>query len=580
MAISPSIDSVFPPGAQRGKTVTVTASGIFGQWPIKVWTDGPGIEIRALPERGKLAIEVASDARVGVHRFRLFDEEGATAPWPFLVGTLPEVVEVEPNDDPTGPQRLDGSGVTIDLERSRFDFRVHQPQQLDAPGVTVNGKLDRKGDVDGFAIPLRKGQTLVAALEANRRLGAPMDGVLQVASADGFVLDQNDDAPDRDPRIVFEAPADGTYLVRAFAFPAVPDSRIGFAGGNSFVYRLTLTTGGYLDHLYPLAVPRESIGRVEAVGWNIPESARFLDVVAVDDDDDATGGGRGAIVDVDHRLLANAGEVRREPHPTPVEVEPNPPEHPQDVTLPATISGRIDPPRDRDAYRVVARKGEKWLIKVESRGLGHPLDAVLLVLDDSNKVLDEVDDPGRGRGTARDPDLLFTAPDDGAYRVVVRDLDGDGSFRHAYRMTLTRPTPDFALTLAAERFTVTPGTPLKFPLTVARDNDFGGTVEVVVDGLPEGVQAPRISSLPTGPSAKTLTMELTASHGPWSGPVRIHGRANAPEGEAKSRTARALIVGFNASCEHIWLTVLKPSPPPKDASHEKKEAPGGPKPCD
>ena len=262
----PTLDSLFPPGGQRGQTVAVTAAGSFSQWPVKAWTDDEGLEVRPLPEKGKLSIAVASDARVGVHWLRLFDDEGATALRPFLVGTLPEVVETEPNDDPTRPQRLETACVT------------------------VNGKLGQSGDVDGFAVPLQKGQTLVAALEANRRLGSPLDGLLQVVSAAGFVLDENDDAPDRDPLLVFKAPADGTYIVRAFAFPSVPDSQIGFAGGDAFVYRLTLTTQGFVDHLYPLAVPRAAPGRVEAVGWNIDESARWLEVVPGGGDE--SGGGR------------------------------------------------------------------------------------------------------------------------------------------------------------------------------------------------------------------------------------------------------------------------------------------------
>jgi hypothetical protein len=513
----------------------VTAAGGFSQWPVKVWTEGPGLEVRALPEKGKLAIAVAPDAPVGVHWVRLFDDEGATAPRPFLVGTLPEALEAEPNNDPTRPQRLD------------------------APAVTVNGKLDRTGDVDGFAVSLRKDQTLVAALEANRRLGTPMDGVLQVTSADGFVLAQVDDAPDRDPLIVFTPPADATYLVRAFAFPAEPDSRIGFAGGESYLYRLTLTTGGFLDHVYPLAVPRSTPGRVAAVGWNIPEPARTLEVAAVDDATD-----RAAL---DHPLLANAAEVRLVPHPAAVEAEPNPPEQPQDVAFPATISGHIDPPRDQDAFRFLARKGEKWHMEVESRGLGQPLDAVLRVLDVSGKVLAEMDDTGRRRDASRDPELTFTAPADGAYRVVVRDLNGQGSFRHAYLLTAAPLVPDFTLTLAADRFTLTPGTPLKVPVTVARDDGFGGTIEVEAIGLPDDVSAPRVPSAPTGPSAKAVTLELTASQGPRSGPFRIVGRVN--EGEPKSRTARTPLVGSNASTEHPWLTVLRPGAPAKDAADHK-----------
>src|SRR5262249_36007488 len=146
-----------------------------------------------------------------------------------------------------------------------------KPQVLDSAAVVVNGRLEKQGDVDGFALRLAKGQTLVASVLANRGLGSPMDAVLQVASADGFVLDQNNDYHGLDPQLVFTAPADGTYVVRTFAFPAVPDSGIRFAGGETFIYRLTLTTGGFAEYAYPLAVPRADPGQVELVGWNIPE---------------------------------------------------------------------------------------------------------------------------------------------------------------------------------------------------------------------------------------------------------------------------------------------------------------------
>ena len=52
-----------------------------------------------------------------------------------------------------------------------------------------------------------------------------MDAVLQVVSAKGFVLAQNNDAVGRDPRIVFEAPTTGTYIVRLFAFPSTPEQQ-------------------------------------------------------------------------------------------------------------------------------------------------------------------------------------------------------------------------------------------------------------------------------------------------------------------------------------------------------------------
>src|SRR5205823_5707083 len=104
----------------------------------------------------------------GVHYLRVYDDQGASSLRPFIVGTLPEVVEQEPNDDPRKPQVLPGSCV-------------------------VNGRLEKPGDVDGFAIKLLKGHTLVSHMMANRVLGSPCDAVLQVLSAEGFVLAENND---------------------------------------------------------------------------------------------------------------------------------------------------------------------------------------------------------------------------------------------------------------------------------------------------------------------------------------------------------------------------------------------------
>ena len=56
-----------------------------------------------------------------------------------------------------------------------------------------------------------------------------------------------------DPRLVFTAPRPGQYIVRLFAFPSVATGSISFAGGDKFVYRLTLTRDRFLDYVYPLA---------------------------------------------------------------------------------------------------------------------------------------------------------------------------------------------------------------------------------------------------------------------------------------------------------------------------------------
>jgi len=167
-AAPPKLDYLFPAGGQRGTTVIVTATGTFERWPVQAWAENKGVEVKAGKTSGQLSITIAADAEPGVTWIRLYDMQGTSVARPFFVGVLPEVLEKEPNDDPKKPHLLEQSSV-------------------------VNGRLDKQNEVDTFAIKLTKGQTLVASLEAHRTLRSPMDGVLQVLSADAFVLEQSDD---------------------------------------------------------------------------------------------------------------------------------------------------------------------------------------------------------------------------------------------------------------------------------------------------------------------------------------------------------------------------------------------------
>ena len=237
-AAPPRLDALFPAGAQRGEATPIIAVGEFKDWPPQVWIRGAGIAVRAGDEKGELRLQAAENAEPGVHWLRLFNHEGPSGTAPLVIGVLPELNEREPNDEPAGESPL--------------------PLPL-----TMNGRLEGRGDVNIFPVALAEGQTLIASLDANRHLASPMDGVLQVASVDGFVLAQNDDGRGLDPQIVFSSPRGGTFLVRVFAFPATPDSTIGFAGGNDFVYRLTLTTGQLLDHSLPMAVASSGVTELQ-----------------------------------------------------------------------------------------------------------------------------------------------------------------------------------------------------------------------------------------------------------------------------------------------------------------------------
>src|SRR5262245_60300532 len=292
-AAPPTVIYLFPAGAQRGTTVEVTAAGSFDPWPVEAWCSARGVTIQPGKTKGKLSVTVAPEAPLGTCWVRLHNADGASRLCPFVISALTEVLEKEPNDDPRKPQALPGDCV-------------------------VNGRLARSEDVDHFALPLRKGQTLVASLLSNRVLGSPMDGVLRVLAPDGFVVAENNDFHGLDPHVVVAVPRDGTYVVRLFAFPATPDASVRFAGGDSFLYRLTLTTAAFADHPFPLAVSKGDSGKVRLLGWNLPDTAET-------------------------EVASETPLVRVEPHPTVVEQKPNYRDKPQAIELPMTVSGHIDP---------------------------------------------------------------------------------------------------------------------------------------------------------------------------------------------------------------------------------------------
>lgn len=513
-AAPPQLNYLFPAGVQRGQTAEITAAGTFDNWPVKIWTDQACVQTAAGEKKGQLTVSVAADANCGVCWLRVYDGEGASQLRPLIVGTLDESLEAEPNDQPGKPQQVGASTL-------------------------VNGKLAQRGDVDTFSVPLRQGQRLVASLQANELLAAPMDAVLQIADARGFVLAQNDDARGLDPLIAFQVPADGTYLVRTFAFPEKPNSSIDFAGGEDFIYRLTISTGPVLDHTMPLAVERGQTTDVRLVGWNFSGPQR-LQLSATDS------GTSDATVAVISASAAGSIQLPVVPHDVVVEGEDHSVTSPQSIAIPVVVSGTIAAGGETDAYRIAAAKGQKHQLRCESHALGFPLDPVLQVVDHAGKVLAANDDASRDQRDAR---LTFTAPADGQFDVRIRDLHGRGGLRFAYRLTIAPETPGFQLKLAAGQFVAEPGKTLEILVSVNRLAGFVEKVEITAVDLPAGISMEPVTSEGQGATAKEVKLKLTAAEGASSGPLRVVGQS-----AAAANSAKFSLVG-NQVHDQLWLTV-------------------------
>ena len=191
----PFITGIFPLGGPAGGKTTVDVTG---------WN---------LPSN-RLAVE--ANAEPGVYPVSMKNGPLQSNHVAFAAGTMPERLEREPNNAPN-----DAQSVTLPL--------------------IVNGRVGQPGDWDLFSFKGRAGEMVVAEVTA-RRLGSPVDSVLELTDARGKRLAFNDDRDDNgaalithqaDAFVMATLPADGTYVIRL--------GDIQHKGGADYAYRLRIS---------------------------------------------------------------------------------------------------------------------------------------------------------------------------------------------------------------------------------------------------------------------------------------------------------------------------------------------------
>lgn len=529
LAAGPEVKSIFPLGGALGSTIDLAVTGNLPQPGTQVWSDRPGLGCEVVEHGKSVKVTISKEAAPGLHWLRFHNPEGASGLVPFVVGTLPEVSESEPNN-------------------------VLDKAQVISTSSVINGKLGESGDVDAYSIPLKAGQQLVAAVDSNWRLAVPVDVVLQVLSPDGAVYEQNDDDRGNDPFVTFTVPRDGNWIVRLFGFPATPDSSFRFIGGANMSYRLTLTTGAFANHAFPSVVPPDGSGKVQLAGWNLDGGAAL-----------AVGPWGAPWFGAEHlgntvRVDVFSGTILTEQTDQPAGA--------QELVLGSVMCGVVGKPREEDRYRFTGKKGQRFEFDVDARSLGNPLDPAVRVYNNEKMIVVESDDaPGKDA----DPLLKFAVPADGEYTIGIRDIFGQGSARHAYRLACRQTTPTCNLTLKADVFVVEPNKPLEVPIAIGRSDGFAEEVTVSLEGLPNSVTAAPVVSAAKGETAANVKLVLTSDGSEaFSGPVKILGQ--------HSKSAGQPLVGvfpnttYKTDVRQVWLTVVKkaePKPETKPADEKK-----------
>lgn len=130
--------------------------------------------------------------------------------------------------------------------------------------------------------------------------------------------------------------------------------------------------------------------------------------------------------------------------PTVIEAEPNNSfDQPQKVDLNVTVAG-VAGNEDEDYYVCSLKKGQRLSVEVEAMRLGRSMfDAYVAILDPRKFELAACDDAPLLRNDAF---VSIIAPEDGDYRVVVREAAYEGSDQCDYRLhigTFPRPSAVF-----------------------------------------------------------------------------------------------------------------------------------------
>ncbi len=461
-AVPPVLTYIFPAGGQVGSTVQATLNGTFPEWPPRIMIYSPDIKIE-FKEKNKVSITVDPKASPGPKLFRVFNKDGTSIPKAFWVNTIPEIEEVEPNNNYLKPQMI-GTGP-----------------------VLINGKLATPGDTDSFAVDAKKGQTIVAHLLGNHGIESPMDAAIQILSPDGFIVAENHDRFGLDPFITFVAPNDGAYRVRIFAFPSTPDTNIRFSGVDTYIYRLTITTGPYLDHVFPMALETGKPQILHLKGWNLSKDFASVNVDVPSSLTKTRIFKKGAAGNFSVSCTSNPSFIFTKGKQSMV------------LDGPCTVSGSLDLEKSHD-FEMKFKKGDKFKVKIEARAIGSDLDPVLVQKDGLGKEIKRTDDEGAAN---RDASFDVTSTGDPIF-LKITDLHNHSGETYYYRMSIIPIIPDFEFSVDGESFSPKDNKPVEVPIKITRIAGHSADIFFKAIDLPKGWSAEELIVTSKTPSPVKL----------------------------------------------------------------------------
>lgn len=162
------------------------------------------------------------------------------------------------------PFRLFEHGNAFEVEPNNG---IPEATPVELP-LAFNGIIETADDVDCFKFAAKKGQSFEIECYA-RRVGSPLDPVLNVYYADGRGIAGNDDSRGPDSYLRFNVPADGDYVVRV-------TDHLG-QGGKDFTYRIEFSP---VQGSLTLGIPRVARYSQYRQTIYVPRGNRFATLIS------------------------------------------------------------------------------------------------------------------------------------------------------------------------------------------------------------------------------------------------------------------------------------------------------------
>jgi len=496
-----NIGFVYPAGAQRGTTFTLTVGGQNLSKATGVLISGEGITSEILKatkadkkKKGKkkkdigeednlqladqvrFRVTIAPDAELGMRDVRLIMPNGMTNRLYFEVGELPDVLE---------------------------NSKAANSAKSETLPVCFNGQIMRS-DVDRFAFRAERGQQLVLKVKGREFVPYMADAVpgwfqpvIRLYGPDGKEVAYNDDYTFHvDPVLFYKVPVSGEYAVE------INDAL--YRGREDFVYRIEVGELPFITGISPLGCSKGKKCTVRLRGFNLKNNSLTIKPSKVGRMEITAQGKSGLTSNTVLFEVSNLSPL------APGKRNNDKVENAWPLGMDQVCEQTFTEPLQTFWYRIDVEDKKPVLLSVLARRLGAPTDARITVFDQRGKKvqdLDDTEDPDESMMTHfADPQLVAKLTP-GSYFVRVMESQGNYGKDYSFRLSYQPSTPDFSLQLVPATFAVPAGGTGVFTANLTRKQKFDGSVHIVVDGLPKGF---KVSGTEISKSGKKAYVSITA----------------------------------------------------------------------